>query len=202
MDYKDLTLGYYEENAEAFVQNTMTVEFSEMQERFVSHVKPGGLILDLGCGSGRDSKAFLERGFRVVAVDGSPELCRYAEEVIGQPVICATFQEYEPSEAFDGIWACASLLHLPYAEIVPVLKKLVKHLASDGCFYLSFKYGEYEGVRNGRYFTDMTENRFAALLNAVPELTLMDQFITTDARPDREEKWWNGMVRITENARP
>ena len=195
MDYKDLTLNYYKENADTFVQNTVDVKFSEMQERFISHVKPGGLILDLGCGSGRDSKAFLDHGFRVVAVDGSPELCQHAEKVIGQPVICATFQEYEPSETFDGIWACASLLHLPYAEIAPVLKKLADHLSPDGCLYLSFKYGDFEGVRNGRYFTDMTEERFAMILHEISSVSLIEEFITTDVRPGREEKWWNGLIR-------
>ena len=195
MDYKDLTLNYYKENAETFVHNTVEVKFSEMQEKFASRIKPGGLILDLGCGSGRDSKAFLERGFRVTAVDGSPELCQYAEKVIGQPVVCATFQEYEPSETFDGIWACASLLHLPYGEIVPVLKKLSNHLSPDGCLYLSFKYGDFEGVRNGRYFTDMTEERFATILHEIPPLSLVEEFITTDVRPDREERWWNGLIK-------
>ncbi len=194
MDYKDLTLNYYKENVETFVHNTVDVKFSEMQERFISYIKPGGVILDLGCGSGRDSKAFLERGFRVTAVDGSPELCLYAEKVIGQPVICATFQEYEPSETFDGIWACASLLHLPYVEIAPVLKKLANHLSLDGCLYLSFKYGDFEGVRNGRYFTDMTEERFEKILQEVSSLSLGEQFITTDVRPGREEKWWNGLI--------
>ncbi len=196
MDYKDLTLNYYKDNAESFVRNTVEVKFSEMQERFISRIKPCGLIRDLGCGSGRDSKAFLAHGFRVVAVDGSPEICRYAEMVIGQPVICATFQEYEPSDAFDGIWACASLLHLPYKEIATVLNKLANHLSPEGCLYLSFKYGDFEGIRNGRYFTDMTEERFATILYGIPTLCLLEQFVTTDVRPDREEKWWNGLVLV------
>ena len=194
MNEKDLTLQYYADNAAAFTENTVNVEFSDMQDKFVAHIKPGGHILDLGCGSGRDTKAFLNRGFTVTAVDGSPELCKIAESIIGQPVICATFQEYDPSDTFDGIWACASLLHLPYKEIAPALKKLVDRLAPDGFFYLSFKYGDFEGIRNGRYFTDMTEDRFAAILQEVPGLVLTEQFITTDARPGREEKWWNGLL--------
>ena len=194
MNEKNLTLQYYADNAAAFTENTVNVEFSAMQDRFVSHIKPGGHILDIGCGSGRDAKAFLDRRFTVSAVDGSPELCKIAESVIGQPVICATFQEYEPSDTFDGIWACASLLHLPYKEIASVLRKLVNCLAPDGFFYLSFKYGDFEGIRNGRYFTDMTEDRFTAILQEVPGVVLVEQFITTDARPGREEKWWNGVL--------
>lgn len=194
MKEKDLTLQYYADNAVAFTENTVNVEFSAMQDRFTEHIKSGGHILDLGCGSGRDAKAFLDRGFTVIAVDGSPELCKIAESVIGQPVICATFQEYAPTETFDGIWACASLLHLPYGEIAPVLRKLANNLVPDGFFYLSFKYGDYEGIRNGRYFTDMTEKRFAAILQEVPGLVLAEQFITTDVRPGREEQWWNGIL--------
>ena len=194
MNEKDLTLQYYADNAVAFTENTVNVEFSDMQDKFVAHIKPGGHILDLGCGSGRDTKAFLNRGFTVTAVDGSPELCKIAESIIGQPVICATFQEYDPSDTFDGIWACASLLHLPYKEIAPVLRKLVNCLALDGFFYLSFKYGDFEGIRNGRYFTDMTEERFTAILQEVRGLVLTEQFITTDVRPCREEKWWNGLL--------
>ena len=194
MNEKDLTLQYYADNAAAFTENTVDVEFSAMQDRFVEHIKRGGHILDLGCGSGRDTKAFLNRGFTVTAVDGSPALCKIAEGIIGQPVICSTFQEYEPVKMFDGIWACASLLHLPHQEIVPVLRKFANYLVSGGCFYLSFKYGDFEGIRNGRYFTDMTETRFENILQEVTELVLMEQFITTDVRPDREELWWNGIL--------
>ena len=79
MNEKDRTLQYYAENAAAFTENTVNVEFSDMQDKFVAHIKPGGHILDLGCGSGRDTKAFLNRGFTVTAVDGSPELCKIAE---------------------------------------------------------------------------------------------------------------------------
>ena len=110
LDYS--TLDYYNKNAISFIEGTLHVDFSTLQNKFASYIEKGGSILDLGCGSGRDSKAFLEMGYSVVAIDGSQELCKLASKYIGQNVLCSTFQEYSPEELFDGIWACASLLHL------------------------------------------------------------------------------------------
>lgn len=192
MNHTETTLEYYNKQAENFTQDTKDVEFSAIQDDFASYVSAGGTILDLGCGSGRDSKAFIERGYRVVAVDGSEEICRVAGEYIGQEVICSTFQEYKPTETFDGIWACSSLLHLETNDIKAVVKRLSENLRLGGCFYASFKYGGFSGMRNGRYFTDMTEESFAEVLQDIPGLRLERQYITSDARPGRaDEKWLN-----------
>ena len=139
MAKKDFTIEYYNNEADRFFESTVSVDFSKIQEQFLKYVKPGGRILDLGCGSGRDSRAFLERGYEVVAVDGSRELARIAGAYIGQEVIVADFREFEPEGTFDGIWACASLLHLPKGEIAAVMRQMAAHLAEGGCFYASFK---------------------------------------------------------------
>lgn len=199
MNTTDLTLDYYNEKADSFVDGTRNVDFSVLQNEFTSYIKEGGRILDLGCGSGRDSKAFLERGFEVEAVDGSQELCRLAAEYIGQPVICAIFQEYEPEGLFDGIWACASLLHLTQDEAKAVMKKLAAALKEKGVFYVSFKYGTFSGERNGRFFTDMDESSFDALLEDIPQLAIDREYITEDVRPGREaEKWLNVFLKKKE----
>lgn len=190
------TLDYYNSHATEFVEGTKNVDFSSLQNEFISRIKTGRKILDLGCGSGRDSKAFLDWGFQVTAVDGSPELCELASAFIGQQVICSDFRSYKPEEAFDGIWACASLLHLPKEDIRSVIEKLAEHLTETGCFYLSFKYGTFSGERNGRYFTDMTEEAFYELIKDIPSVEIMDQFLTTDARPGRsDEKWLNVFLK-------
>lgn len=190
------TLDYYNSHASDFAEGTRHVDFSPLQNEFISRIRQGGNVLDLGCGSGRDSKAFLACGFQVTAVDGSRELCDLASAYIGQEVICADFREYEPAETFDGIWACASLLHLAKEDILPVIGKLAEHLSDDGCFYLSFKYGDFSGERNGRYFTDMTEETFGDLIRKIPSVEISDQFVTADARPDRsEEKWLNVFLK-------
>ena len=148
------TLEYYAENAERFSSTTADVEFSAMQKRFESLLAPGAKVLDFGCGSGRDAKHFLELGFEVVATDGSPELCKIAEQNIGIPVRNELFQELSEIEEYDGIWACSSILHLPKGELADVLDKMAAALKKDGIVYTSFKYGSFEGIRNGRYFTD------------------------------------------------
>ena len=104
MTNKDITLDYYNREADTFFENTVSVDFSQIQEMFLKHIKPGGRILDLGCGSGRDSRAFLERGCDVVPVDGSAELAKLAGAYIGREVIVADFREFEPEGTFDGIW--------------------------------------------------------------------------------------------------
>ncbi len=185
------TIKYYDINAKEFVETTKSVDFSALQKDFMSRVKKGGHIVDLGCGSGRDSKAFLENGYSVEAIDGSQELCKLASEYVGMPVKCITFQDYIPSQNADGIWACASLLHIKYDEIKDVVETLSRYLNNNGCFYMSFKYGNAECERNGRFFTDMNEERIKNLLNGT-SLEINDIFISYDVRPGREkEKWIN-----------
>ncbi|MGN0271087.1 MAG: class I SAM-dependent methyltransferase [Candidatus Weimeria sp.] len=189
------TIDYYNENADAFVQGTVNADMTEIRNKFLSGIPAGGLILDLGCGSGRDSKAFLDAGYRVVSVDGSEELCKRAEELTGQPVICTTFANYEPEETFDGIWACASLLHLKKKSIQTVVKKLLDHLKTGGYFYMSFKLGNSGGMRNGRYFTDMDKRTIRQLFKSL-YIELVEESVTGDVREGREsEQWLNELYK-------
>ena len=186
------TLKYYTENALNFTNNTQNIEFSFLQNLFLSFIPKKGKILDLGCGAGRDSKYFKQKGHVVVAVDGCPELCNIARKHIEQEVICQTFDSFIPNDYFDGIWACSSLLHLKYEDIKQTIKKYADFLNKNGCFYMSFKYGTFSGMRNGRYFTDLTEEIFKKILQTIPTLELKDLRITSDIRPNRqEEKWLN-----------
>ena len=190
MDNTALTLAYYNTLAVNFTERTQGVYFSVAQEEFSKYVPQGGTILDLGCGSGKDSKVFIDAGYKVTAMDGSEKLCKIASKFIGQEVICATFQEYEPKENFDGIWACASLLHLPTDDIVSVMNKLAKHLKEGGCFYASFKYGDFSGIRNGRFFQNMTEEHFNCLLKKMPSYEIISANVVADVRPGKENENW------------
>ena len=190
------TLEYYNQNAMSFVQGTKDVDFKIIQENFIKRVPEGSNILDFGCGSGRDTKYFLEQGYQVTAIDGSEELCKIASEYTGIQVKQMLFQELNEINVYDGIWACSSILHLPIKELELVLKKIAIALKENGVLYTSFKYGTFAGERNGRYFTDMTENTFKELLLKVPELVIEDVTITTDVRPGRgEEQWLNLILR-------
>lgn len=119
----DNNIEYYNINAESFVAGTQNVDMSLWRDKFESYVTDGGRILDAGCGSGRDSKAFMQHGFSVVAFDASGEMCKAASEHIGQEVRQMKFQEIAFDAEFDGIWACASLLHVPYEELPDVMEK-------------------------------------------------------------------------------
>ncbi|MEG1296828.1 MAG: class I SAM-dependent methyltransferase [Niameybacter sp.] len=189
------TLNYYNTNAQDFIAGTLNVDMSELRNTFTKHLPQEAHILDAGCGSGRDSLAFKEAGYMVTAIDGSEAMCQQTEALIGQPVRHMVFQEVEDVQLYDGIWACATLLHVPDDEMVDVFTRLARALKDGGILYASFKYGDFEGERNGRYFTDYTEARFAKLLEHFPELKWIEQGITIDKRPDREEKWLNVIVR-------
>ena len=191
-----LTLAYYAANADRFVADTADVEFSAMQERFMAQLLAGAKVLDFGCGSGRDARCFARAGFDVVATDGSPELCRIAERTAGVPVRCELFQDLSEVGVYDGIWACSSILHLPKAELADVLAKMAAALKPDGVVYTSFKHGDFEGTRNGRYFTDFTEPAFRAFLEPLGCLCVQDAWTTGDVRPGRgDEKWLNLLLR-------
>ena len=190
------TLNYYNQNASSFIENTISVPFTDTQDAFLSCLSARALILDFGCGSGRDTKYFLEHGYPVEAVDGSAELCKYASAYTGIPVKQMLFQDLNETNRYDGIWACSSILHLPKLELLSVMGKMTAALKRNGVIYTSFKYGTFEGERNGRYFTDMTEETFAELKRSLPELTTEKTWITSDARPGRgNEKWLNLILR-------
>lgn len=190
------TLGYYNDHADEFYNSTVTVEFVAMQERFLTKLKKGSCILDFGCGSGRDTKYFLEKGYHVDAIDGSKELCKLASKFTGIEVKNMCFEELSEIDKYDGIWACSSILHLPIAELVKVMKKMEVALKGNGIIYTSFKYGTFTGERNGRFFTDMTEDTFAEFMKEVENLEVEEQWTTSDVRPGRgEEKWLNLILR-------
>lgn len=189
---RDKTLDYYNQNAAAFVAGTISVDFKQKQDKFIGRLQAGDYILDFGCGSGRDTKYFLEAGMKVDATDGSEELCKIASKYTGIKVRQILFQELDEYEKYDGIWACSSILHLPKDELKQVLIKMAAALNAGGIIYTSFKYGNYEGERNGRYFTDFTIDSFADFIQDVKHLKLIECWITGDVRLGRgEEKWLN-----------
>ena len=195
MEYNN-TLGYYDNHADEFYKSTINVTFTTIQERFLAKLQIGSYILDFGCGSGRDTKYFLEQGYNVEAIDGSAELCKLASEYTGISVKNMYFQELTEAEKYDGIWACSSILHLPMDDLADVVRKMVIALKGNGIIYTSFKYGTFAGERDGRYFTDMTEEGFAEFLSKIDSLKVEEQWTTSDVRPGRgEEKWLNLILR-------
>lgn len=192
------TLDYYDKNAESYASGTADIEFSEIQELFLYELKDGAAILDFGCGSGRDTKYFLQKGYQVTALDGSAELCGIAEEKCGISVMQMDFNDFDEQDKYDGIWACSSILHLPKQELKNVLLHMEEALHNNGIIYTSFKYGDFSGMRNGRFFTNFTEDTFMAFISEVEQLVVEKLWITSDVRPGRQdEKWLNMILRTT-----
>lgn len=186
------TLNYYNQNADSFIQGTVSVDFSQVQDKFLERLNVGDYILDFGCGSGRDTKYFLKKGMVVDAIDGSVNLCKLASEYTGIKVRNILFQELDEQEKYDGIWACASILHLSKEELSVVLDKMIAALKKNGIIYTSFKYGDFEGERNGRYFTDFTVESFKEFIENVADVEIVEYWITGDVRQGRgEERWLN-----------
>lgn len=193
----DNTLKYYEKNTEEFIASTLEADMSATQEKFLSLLPKGARILDLGCGSGRDSLCFLQKGFQVTAVDGSEELAKFAGELIGQEVVVADFKDLVlPLASFDAIWASASLLHVHSEDLPSILAKVIDLAKPGAIFYMSFKYGDFEGERGGRYYTDLNEERFANFLQkSGRSLEIIEQRVAKDVRPDKPELWLNTLAR-------
>lgn len=190
------TLTYYNTNTSSFVESTQLVQMTEAWSRFTAKLPASSIILDFGCGSGRDTKYFLEHGYQVEAIDGSEELCKVASAYTGITVKKQLFTELSEVQKYDAIWACSSILHATSDELVIIMRKIWTALKDNGFIYTSFKYGTFEGERNGRYFTDMTEESLSALLNKTTGFFIEEQWITSDVRPGREEeKWLNVILR-------
>lgn len=193
------TLNYYNNNAESFIDNTFLVNMENLYQPFLRYVKQGGWILDVGCGSGRDSLYFKTHGYNIEAFDYSPELVQLAQEKTGLPIRLQSFYDLDEHSLYDGIWACASLLHCARNRLPEVMQKLINALKIDGICYLSFKYGENDRADQGREFTDLNEQQAQQLLKSFNNILLLQQWITIDNRPDHDESWLNIIIRKVEN---
>lgn len=190
-----MTLKYYQDNAQTFFDGTVNIDMSTLYETFTRHLAPGARVLDAGCGSGRDAKAFLDMGYQVEAFDASSAMVELAREHTGLPVQLMAFADVKWKEEFDGIWCCASLLHVPKLELPGVMRKLADALKPGGVWYVSFKYGDGEREIDGRRFTDMDEDDLNTLVSSLTAIEVGEVWLTQDKRPDRKEIWVNGILR-------
>ena len=189
------SIDWYDANAAAFVARTFGPGMEDDRARFLAHVPAGGAVLDAGCGSGRDALAFVQAGYAVSAFDGSAELARIASANTGLPVRCLTFAEMDWVAAFDGVWACATLLHVPAADLPAALGRIRAALKPGGVFYCSFKEGVGERVANRRHFTDQTLASLRTLLGDAG-FEVLDARGSLDGRADHPgERWVSAVSR-------
>lgn len=187
------TIDYYDSNADGYFESTFNLDMSAQYNMFEKRLYAGAHILDLGCGSGRDGRYFLERGYEVTAVDGSEKLCEKASALTGLEVRKVLFQNLDYVNEFDGVWASASLLHVESSELPEILRRVAVSLKDCGVLYLSFKLGNYSGERDGRLYTDLNEDMLK-LIKDIPELSVQETSIFDDVREDCDGQWFSAVL--------
>ena len=185
------TKDYYDNNAQEFVNSTFMVDMQSLYQPFLNLLPDFGRILDLGCGSGRDALAFKNMGYQIEAMDYSAELVKQASDLTGIEVRLQSFYDLDEIDTYNGIWACASLLHCERHRLVDVLQRMIQSLKANGVIYMSFKYGDQDREKDGREFTDLNEQQAGELLDHFNQVSLAKQWISIDKRPDRTEQWLN-----------
>lgn len=199
-DHTQTTIATYDKTAKEYIVKVQKYAPEEEREMFASMVKPGGKILDAGCGSGRDANHFASQGFTVTGIDLSDNLLSYAKEHADPN---ATFFKMDLRAinltiSFDGIWACASLLHLKRDECVTVLRNFQHMLRPGGVLFLLMKEGTGEqlvtsGTIEGdtRFFTYYMSDEIRGLLEGVG-LKMIDQYTwdQNDRDAERPHEVW------------
>ena len=191
---------YYESNAERYAAETLSADMSEQYQRFLPLLKDGAKILDVGSGSGRDAYYFQRHGYEVTALEPSKNLCREIRKVFSGEIVCSDIQSYQPTERYDGIWACASLIHLQEEEILCFFKKIDMYLNDNGIVYASGKSGISTGeVADGRFFLEFTEQLVEKILTVNKQLKLEQLWYTEDVRGRLGFRWLNVVLRLRRN---
>ena len=185
---------YYESNAEHYAAETFSADMSEQYQSFLPLLKKRAKILDVGSGSGRDAYYFQRHGYEVTALEPSKNLCREIRKVFSGEIVCSDIQSYQPTERYDGIWACASLIHLQEEEVLQFFERIDRYLNDDGIVYISGKNGIQSGkAGDGRYFLEFTEHLVEKILTVNKQLKLEQLWYTEDVS-GRRGFWWMNVI--------
>lgn len=198
MDEKYNTLEYYNKNAQLYCEQTLIGDLQENYKKFLSRLPKKAYILDFGCGSGRDSKYFIDNGYKVKAIDGSIEMCKLASKYIEQEVDCMRFDELVDINIYDGIWACSSILHIEKENLSIILTKMINALKINGIIYTSFKIGQGYEVKEGKYYNYLTKEEMDLILNKISKGVKMIDYFETLPSTKRNAKgtiWGNFIIK-------
>ena len=186
------TIDYYNRNAESYFDRTADVDFSGTYERFLKYIPVGGKVMDLGCGSGRDVKWFCEHGYDASGIDASEDLAAQAREHYGVHVEIGAIEEWHAEEPYDGLWCCASLMHLKDTECRKFFENLEHNLKPGGTIYVSVKSGVHTGYdEEGRYFRDFQKDDIYELVNLCKGLEIKELWYTEDSLAREDFRWLN-----------
>lgn len=189
------TLEYYNKNAEQYFEQTIQGDFEEIYEKFLAKIKPKAYILDFGCGSGRDSKYFIEKGYKVKAIDGSEEMCKLASEYINQEVECMKFDQLNEENIYDAIWACSSIVHVEKEELPNILNKMIRAVKPNGVIYVSLKKGENYEIKEEKYYNFFMREELEQILNNLNKnIKIVDYFETMPSTKRLSNSIWSNYI--------
>ena len=188
------TIRFYDDNAEEYFKSTVNGNMIEAYCKFLRYISSNGHILDFGCGSGRDSKYFLDHGYIVTAIDGSEKMCKLASNYAGISVKFMDFSELSEENKYDGIWACSSLIHISTCELLEVINKMILALKSHGIIYTCFKNGTGDEIINGRYYNYLTKEDFIELLKKFSELEIIEIYDSKSIINPTDTRYWNNFI--------
>lgn len=198
MEKKYNTLEYYNKNAKTYCEQTLVGNVQENYDRFLKHLNKNAYILDFGCGSGRDSKYFLDNGYKVKAIDGSEKMCKLSSKYINQEVSCMKFEELNDTEIYNGIWANSSILHVEKENLIDIFTKMINSLKVNGIIYASFKIGTGYEIKDGKYYNYLTKDEMVEILNKIDKkVKLIDYFETypSTKRISKNTIWANFIIK-------
>ena len=200
-------LNYYDKNAVEFANQTVSIDMHDLYELFLNQLPQteSQCILDVGCGSGRDANYFAKQDYNVTAIDASAELIQWAQrhhmssKIDWHHLDFSGIEKQPWKNKFTGIWACASLLHVPFLELPLIINSLLDTFTDDGVMYVSFKYGKGERVDEERLFCDMNELRWKTIVAKIPQVIECDIWLSADKRADCKDAWFNVMIKRENN---
>lgn len=192
------TIDYYEQNACAYALETSKADLSEIRSRFLALLPQGAHILDVGCGAGRDLMAFRAAGCEAEGLEPAPKLAELARAHSGCVVHVGKVENMHFQAVFDGIWACASLLHLSPYEFPIGLSAISRALKKSGVLFLSMQRGTFDRVLpDGRFYALYERDRLLSIVGSAG-FDPVDVWETGDTLPGRAEiRWINVLARIT-----
>jgi SAM-dependent methyltransferase len=190
-EIEQLTINHYEFNAESFWQGTRDHDVSQNTNAFLQALpKSRALdILDFGCGPGRDLAMFKQLGHRPTGLDGSEAFCAMAQKYSGCPVLHQHFLHLDlESDSFDGIYANASMFHIPSQELPSVLAACHQALKPKGILFTSNPRGKAEGWQGERYghYMELEQSQFYL---EQAGFSILDHYYRPEGRPRHEQPW-------------
>ncbi|MDO5294059.1 MAG: class I SAM-dependent methyltransferase [bacterium] len=192
---EDQTIRHYEQTGKNFSERTYVYNLEGIQKRFIHMLPEKAIIMDLGCGSGKNTLYFKSQGLTVIPVEGSRVLCNIATKHTGIKVRHMRVSELNEVSKYDGVWTGSSLIHLSYNEAIDVLHRIAKSLKPGGVLYMAFRYGTFEGIENGRQYIDLNEKKLERLIKQVRVFEQELMTVTPDIRPECEQQWMNIFLR-------